>query len=327
MNRLTNNSQHTRGFTLVELMVAIFIVTILASFILLALNDVRERARERRAETQVRRIHELLMQRLDEYRTRSVPVNTVGNANTRAIAEQRLLVLRDLMRMEIPDRKTDVTDPPVNAAYSGLNGRPPALQRAYQRRAMRSTTATSIADLRTENDWTSQHQGSECLYMVLSAIQEGDSNGIEFFKQSEIGDTDGDGMLEILDPWGKPIEFLRWAPGVNSPIQVQDRDEAADPFDLVKRDRRWGAATPEPFALYPFVVSGGPDETIGLVLDDPDAGEYLHYSNTFYGGNAYPNDPYTEISAAGTPVKLGQIFPIGNNFWGDNIHNHAAEDN
>ena len=43
-------------------------------------------------------------------------------------------------------------------------------------------------------------------------------------------DTDGDGMKEILDAWGNPIEFLRWAPGLRS--LIQDGDPAhADPFD------------------------------------------------------------------------------------------------
>lgn len=332
MNRRTNNSLKTRGFTLVELMVSIFIVSIIATFILVALNDVRERARERRAETQVARIHQILMARLDEYRVRSVPVRSLPTTNPNLVAEARLLVLRDLMRLEMPDRKTDVTDPPVNLPnpMNGMNrlvASPPALYRSYQRRAMRSTGAASVADLQTENFWTSEHQGSECLYMVLSAIQEGETNAVEFFKASEVGDTDGDGMLEILDPWERPIEYLRWAPGVLSPIQDQDRTVAADPFDAVKKDRRWSdAASPIPFALYPFVVSSGPDEQFGLVLDDPDTGEFLRYSQTASGG-PYPNDPYTEISAGGTPVRLGQIFPAGNGQWGDNIHNHATEDN
>jgi hypothetical protein len=53
--------------------------------------------------------------------------------------------------------------------------------------------------------------------MVLSKIYIADSNGLQFFNENEIGDVDNDGMPEILDPWGNPVEFLRWAPGFTSP--------------------------------------------------------------------------------------------------------------
>ena len=57
------------------------------------------------------------------------------------------------------------------------------------------------------------HQGSECLYLILSTMKDGDKSALEFFTPDEIGDTDGDGMKEILDGFGRPIAFIRWAPG------------------------------------------------------------------------------------------------------------------
>ena len=44
-------------------------------------------------------------------------------------------------------------------------------------------------------------------------MKDGDKNALDFFMPDEIGDMDEDGMKEILDGWGTPIEFLRWAPG------------------------------------------------------------------------------------------------------------------
>jgi hypothetical protein len=104
------------------------------------------------------------------------------------------------MRMELPDRKSDVTDNPVVMSVI------PSLTRSYRRMALRATNNT-IAN------WTTQHQGSECLYLILATIKDGDKSALEYFTPDEIGDVDGDGMKEILDGFGQPIEFLRWAPG------------------------------------------------------------------------------------------------------------------
>jgi hypothetical protein len=38
-------------------------------------------------------------------------------------------------------------------------------------------------------------------------------NGLDFLHENEIGDTDGDGMLEILDAWGTPLTYIRWPAG------------------------------------------------------------------------------------------------------------------
>ncbi len=48
----------------------------------------------------------------------------------------------------------------------------------------------------------------------------GDGEAKTLFKESEIGDTDGDGAPEFLDGWKHPISFLRWAPGFDSQIQL-----------------------------------------------------------------------------------------------------------
>jgi hypothetical protein len=51
------------------------------------------------------------------------------------------------------------------------------------------------------------------LYLILATMKDGDKSALDYFSTDEIGDVDGDGMKEILDGWGQPIAFLRWAPG------------------------------------------------------------------------------------------------------------------
>jgi hypothetical protein len=148
----------------------------------------------------------------------------------------RLDALRDLMRMEMPDRWTDVVDEPVTPfgeALSNLIPRP-ALSQAYLARY------NSVAEPFTDQngnfvhdatepftdvngngryDPTPEFQGAECLYLIVmeALAQEGDAR--EVFKPDSIADTDGDRMPEFIDAWGTPIRFLRWAPGFVSELQ------------------------------------------------------------------------------------------------------------
>lgn len=300
------------GFTLVELLVAITILTLLAGLALIGLADVRETARVERTRTEIGRAHEMVMQRYETYRSRPVQLTdaTTASNNGRTIALARLRALRELMRLELPDRVSDVVDPPRTITYNGnsLTVYSP-LQASYQRRA------ASLLGASWATNWTTEAQGSECLYLILGSIELGERNGLDFFKASEIGDTDGDGMLEVLDPWGQPIHFVRWAPGLDSPLQPTS---VVDPFDPLKTDPRYGDAdaTNDPFPLIPYIVSGGRDKAIDLVLDDSTTP--LRYSTT-----AERNDPYVPLTGG---VYIGDPLPAadgGQDRWIDNVHNHA----
>jgi len=125
--------------------------------------------------------------------------------------------------------------------------------------------------------------------MILAGIREADTTGLEAFEDSEIGDTDNDGMPEILDPWGRPIYFLRWAPGYVSALQDPQRREP-DPFDPLRVDPRWennvdGDITTQrddPFALYPLIYSGGRDREFSVVLKDYDDSTPPNYIDITY---------------------------------------------
>ena len=151
------------------------------------------------------------------------------------MAGARLNALRDLMRMQMPDRKSDVLDGPVSYSFGYLDPQMtpqqqtatvtiqrPAISREYLRRAK----AVYANGQWTAPDWHPQYQDAECLYMIIASIRDISSNGLDFVYEGEIGDTDqidldgdgtidqiGDGMPEILDAWGKPIVFIRWPAG------------------------------------------------------------------------------------------------------------------
>ena len=230
------------GFTLVELLITITIIGILAGISLGALNAARQTARTAKTKATIAKLDKIIMRRYEEYATRRVPISTAG-LNPKVAAELRLAALRQLMRLEMPDRKWDIIDPAalntpitVQASTSAETRQfdPPALSRRY--------SAFSGEDLGP----------SECLYLIVSC---GSVEDRERFNESEIGDTDDDGQLEFIDGWGEPIGFLRWAPGFcgASDIQSGNADTDHDPFDT--HGTNLGA-----YHLVPLIYSGGPDK-------------------------------------------------------------------
>jgi prepilin-type N-terminal cleavage/methylation domain-containing protein len=212
------------AFTLTELMIVISIMAILAGLGAAAMTGATNLAREHRAGTMITKIDQLIMERYEGYRTRTVPVKIAAGTPPRIVAMIRLNAIRDLMRMELPDRKSDVVDySPGNPPASSCDCDPRApvpsvnnfvlymgqasLQKAYQKIGQRALGNN------WPGGWTEQHQGSECLFLILSTMRDGDKNALDYFDATEIGDTDGDGMNEILDGWGTPIQFIRWPAG------------------------------------------------------------------------------------------------------------------
>jgi hypothetical protein len=247
------------------------------------------------------------MAQYESYRTRAVPVRIPPRTDPNEAAWVRMMALRQLMRMEMPDRVTDVIDgvaPLVSPSGAVYTMPVPSLWRAYRRRAQNTVGAGWATD------WSTAHQGAECLYMLLAMHREGDATGLDSFQESQFDDTDNDGMPEILDAWGRPIEFLRWAPGcraypgpdgqwgaatvdddgngivddsaeaawtgtddVPSPSDLQTGNAYthANPFDPLKQDYRLSSldTSPfnDPFALFPLIFSAGRDRQYDIVTD------------------------------------------------------------
>lgn len=173
--------------------------------------------------------------------------------------------------------------------------------------------------------WSTAFQEAECLYLILSSRTDEDGNMLRFFSPSEIGDVDQDGMFEILDQWGQPINFIRWAPGFisarqpNAPPFLPPFDPSdprtfppADPLDPFKSDLRWHNASPldDPVALFPLIFSGGPDGAPGIGLKNALVAPLP---------TPYPaiDDPYSWQTSLGDPVGT-----IDFSLHGDDLVNH-----
>jgi prepilin-type N-terminal cleavage/methylation domain-containing protein len=316
---------HRCGVTLVELMVVIAILGVLMSTILFALQGANEQARADRTRAEIVKINDLIMTRWEGYRSRPMPmrINYSKGANASTMATNRLLATWELMRMELPERIADLRQPAVFLKTPGGAPLQPALWRAYRKKAEAlsggyftnwptSTENVSGPDIATK--WTPEYSNAECLYLILSTIREGDTNGLDFFTPREVGDVDGDGMPEVLDGWNRPIRFLRWAPGFSTangaPTKLQTGVASThpDPFDPYK-------LYPTHFALFPLIYSAGPDGRWGVDATDID-----------YAVKMPPNDPYASVT---TPPTVGAVpttpEPGGSkDDWLDNVTNHLT---
>lgn len=341
----------SRAFTLIELMLVMGMMAILMAATGLALAQAMEQGRASRTQAQIARIHSLLMTRFDTYRSRSIRlVNSTGiqSANPSwSIADQnlfnaqrrvdRLRGIRMTMRLEMPDCLRDLFDfdasgnvipvyDPLGAATisnitlpgASLNVittlRRPTLSDSYFRRVQ-----TAMTNFGGRFATTGDNAPSECLYLTLSSIQDGDTNGLDFLLPSEIADTDQDGIPEILDSWGRPIFYFRWAPGMESPVQNQ-RDP--DPFDPMNVDPRSTVLDPVTgkrgtFAMTPLVYSAGPDGSYGFVYCPDSAFTYSASQNPI----AETNDPFC-VPPMGAQYGYIAPSPDGTQGWHDNIMSH-----
>jgi prepilin-type N-terminal cleavage/methylation domain-containing protein len=294
-----------RGFTLVELLVVLIIIAILGSAVMFAMFSAQESARAAKTKSTISKLNALIMQRYESYIDRRVPIVRIAGEKPQVFHGRRLQALRELMRMEMPDRHHDVLDDQVTKM------RRPAVSHTYRRRI----------DPAKNHPQFFANQGAECLYLIIAHGTE-DSDAIAHFSQSDLGDFDGDGLPEFLDGWGRPISWLRWPAGFQSPRQVLDYTQAYDQFDPFQTQTRPPTGSQptsnneRAYALFPLIYSGGPDRSTDIWADDASTGgKRLQYAHP-----AVNHNPYVvwKLKKIGTPFDDDGD---GQNF-GDNIHNH-----
>jgi prepilin-type N-terminal cleavage/methylation domain-containing protein len=342
--RRAHSGRARRCFTLVELLVVITIIAIIAGMLVMALAGAAESSRANRTTAQIAKLDQIIMDRWNSYRTRPLPIRSQDIAqrfgqpqpHPNIIARYRLGATWELMRMELPERKSDLIDLPGNQPNYKILRSPPALWHAYRARA------TALCGPNWQDDisgWTPAHQGAECLYLIVATMRDGDTSALAYFSQSEIGDVDNDKMPEILDAWGNPIEFLRWAPGfvpvphppppapANPKVQISagTKRQSGDainqhcPFDTLK-------AFPEAFALFPLIYSAGPDGAYDINVGAFNSGGTAQ--DLVYSQFTPSNNPYFTLNSDPNYSVPGIIADTNQDNYNqseDNLTNHFIE--
>jgi hypothetical protein len=331
------------------------IIAILAALVLGIAAIAGETAREAHSRHMVERLHTLLMEHYESYKTRRALPTFTAKIPGQAKAALRLSALRQIMRMEMPDRWSDVVGARIDTAT--LPGQPIANYPKFtiplvpslggpitmERTELASIYLRRYAALKTTDpEVIRANQGAECLYMIIT-LACGDGEARTMFAENTIGDVDGDGAPEFLDGWGNPITFIRWPFGFqsSSALMTGDPDKDHDPFDPFRiHSTQYVPAQPGPvfgFRLVPLIASAGRDEKFDLVTDSKDGFVYGFVTASFVIGNTTYRipllNPYVNVLTSGsTNYQMGDEIDTDNRGFGeggdgdlnyaDNIHNH-----
>ncbi len=199
-------------------------------------------------------------------------VLNIQNVSTR---EQNRIALRRLIALELPERVADITGgfQPLKVGGQYLTEIPPVTRR-YRALTQGKANVTS-ADL---------------LYMIVMRGAAADPDYTSHFRPDEMRDTNSNGLPEFVDGWNKPIKFMRWPVGFNSPVQqINGR------LDLV--DDRISA---NGHRLVPLIYSAGLDGEYGL-FDPPVDYQGISY-DPFNDANMTP-----DVGGGGGEVVLYKV--------------------
>ena len=207
--RLTNATRRI-GFTVVELLIVISIMTLLAAMALTVIYGAHQKAKVSRTKSQIARINEYLQYRWDEYDVRILPyrVTTTDRETLRGVRADAIL---ELIRAEMPHDFDYVGTTggqfPSTEFISYYNSLGAPWDTIDDQLAMRRPSVYRRYTATAPASWTDTNEQAECLYMILRSIMILDQSGVEHLHNDEVGDTDNDGMLEVLDAFGEPMEF------------------------------------------------------------------------------------------------------------------------
>jgi len=345
--------QHRRAaFTLVELLVVMSIIALLAGMSAIAAMHAMESAKTAKTRALIAKLDALVMQRWESYRWRRLPLQIppfVKQANGQIVptppelaAQVRCDAIRELMRMEMPERWSDIYGESNNVElWADPIKKQPYLSLTVPGGAATVPVPVTAASLSYQTFFQSvastpgfvangyNHQGAKCLYLLVTmGLEENDV--LENFSADEIGDPDGSGCNCFLDAWGNPIEFLRWAPGFNSPMQPNpptDVDQT-DPTGVYGSPKPTVAGMPQTFALYPLIYSAGPDGYYDIV-NEADSPYRMDYGVVGVINNPFYSMGGANVNFSDGPVGTSAVLPVSDRQSGrqlgnaDNITNHA----
>lgn len=239
---MTSPIGHCRrvGFTLVELLTVIVIISVLGTISVAALRGTQTVAKANKTKGTIQKLDTALMAVYESYEERfekilDEAVNYSGfpamppTPRAREVAKLKQHLIWDLMRMEMPSHLAEIDlskSPPIDllpikyklstdpnpadpTSTTNIHVKEPVVL-GYYRRAFQAAIARNP---------DTKNSSSELLFMIIANLN---PEALEHFSGTEIDDTDGNGLLEFVDGWGYPIRFLRAASGFS------DTDRQAD---------------------------------------------------------------------------------------------------
>jgi prepilin-type N-terminal cleavage/methylation domain-containing protein len=309
------------GFTLVELLVVILIIAIMASLITAVIGNSLNSARAAATRATITKVHRLLEERRQaiarmNLRTKIQIVRRsmadVPGLNNKDVA--RIVTLKELMRAHLPQRLKDLSGP--DRAWGTSDDSPVLAQLKKLNPSFRQGPPV----------FPSQHTmtttSSELLYVALTM---GSGGTAIDFNSSEVVDSDGDGLMELVDGWGNPLRFYRWP----TALVTEFRNSVPRPVELLidgGNAQLWNKDPDDPIGRFNKWLSNSNVNTHGKVQGR------FHWPSTFHvplvvsagqDGELFLNEPHTDsgylaMPTTADPTKLSDSITNRNISIGGN---------
>jgi len=197
-----------RGFTLIELLVVLAIIAILVSLVSAAVMGLIGAQARKNTESLLGKLHDGVRQQWSEasktFRssTASPPPSSVVQLAGGDTARAQVIWMKLLFRREFPMSYAEILRP---GAVGGVDRIPYGdLPPIY-----------SYVKALPQGRMAANDPATESAACLLIALQNHPHSNMKFNAEESLGasaikDTDGDGVPEIVDGWGKPILFYRW---------------------------------------------------------------------------------------------------------------------
>lgn len=217
----SNAPERRRGFTLVEILVSIVILGVISGMVAQALTGANRQAQQTRAQAFVNQLNLTMLQLYEVEAGHRVGLS--GQAwSAEAAAQTQLIWRRDWLRTALPMSKADIDIgsgrsrapallPVPFLTETGRDslplGRRMAVSELYRSRVIRMLNATNWTT--AFNNWTPENESAECLYLIFASNTINGDSLLGQLRTRDVADTDDDGMPEIVDPWQRPVAWMR----------------------------------------------------------------------------------------------------------------------
>lgn len=194
--------RHRRGFTMIEMLVVVTIILLLMSISIGVLRNAIGAARQNQTKATIQKVSGLLQQRMDAF-YRGIERSNLTQASDKMRRDWYgtygfvppnkaidVMVKKDLFRTRFPQTFAEVD----STNYAN----PP-----------RVTGLTGMTYVQAKHK--PETEGAALMYWLLTNSEVYGIAPVDEseFTSAEVRDTDGDGLMEFVDGWGRPLRFYR----------------------------------------------------------------------------------------------------------------------
>ena len=289
------------AFSALELLVVIAIISFLTAAITVVAIRFIGTARAKATQTTVKKVSELLDARINDLERFIDKENRAAGSGLPNYAQNFFVAAGR------------------NRQIALVRGRKDLFRRNFPQRFVEDSriTASGYDSAKHQSDTES----AEVLYYLLSTAPSfgAETDDLSQFTSSEIADTDGDGLLEFIDAWGRPLRFYRWPTRLIRPAAAgEEGNPSTRPIAVdTNRAARFLIAnvTTLPDAQIPNTASikQDQDDPLGVVNPPPPsatppgtAQQLKNFENQYHTANTW-HVPL--IVSAGPDGELGLFEP------------------